>query len=559
MVRQPPSRSSLVILGLLVAAMALWTVGVFTWPPLAAFDQRLLAPPLTPGSAVAEIASAFALVTWPGLQYAALAATAWWAYRRRLRALALALVLVVVVGWAGSDLLKVIFARERPESRLDVLTAWGYSYPSGHMVAVVACSISVGAVFAVTRRSPRRKLAWQVGASVLVLAVAFDRWLLGAHFVSDLIGGALFGALVAVGALLAAGVTVPVTHEIVQELVRDLQARRVEQDDPDPAGRRCAVIYNPIKITDLPTFRRRVEYELRTRGWQPAIWLETKRNDPGRAMTAQAVAEGVDLVLGAGGDGTIRVVCGGLAGTGIPFGLIPAGTGNLLARNLGIPLDEGLALDVAFDGVEKPIDLIAIRVDHQATDYFAVMAGIGIDAVIMQGANPDLKKAVGSAAYFVSAARYANHPPVQVTVQLDDRPPLRRRAHLVLIGNVGLLSGNIELIPDARADDGVLDVLVASPRSLRNFVLLIIQVLARHRRPDAQLVRLQGRRVTLTVEQPDRYQLDGDTVGSCTTLTAQVHDSALLLRVPQRVGDAPEVRPALVAAPEGAADQAAAS
>ncbi len=556
MVRQPPSRSSLVILGLLVAAMALWTVGVFTWPPLATLDQRLVAPPLVPGSAVAEIASAFALLTWPGLLYAALAAIAWWAYRRRLRALALALLLVVVLGWAGSELLNVIFARERPESRLDVLTAWGYAYPSGHMVAVVACSISVGAVFAVTRRSPRRKLAWQVGASVLVLAVAFDRWLLGAHFVSDLVGGALFGALVAVGALLAAGVTVPVTHEIVQELVRDLQARRVEEDT-DPAGRRCAVIYNPIRITDLSTFRRRVEYELRTRGWQPAIWLETTRNDPGRAMTAQAVAENVDLVLGAGGDGTIRVVCGGLAGTGIPFGLIPAGTGNLLARNLGIPLDEGLALGVAFDGVEKPIDLIAIRVDHQATDYFAVMAGIGIDAVIMQGANPDLKKAVGSAAYFVSAARYANHPPVHVTVQLDDRPPLRRRAHLVLIGNVGLLSGNIELIPDARADDGVLDVLVASPRSLRNFVLLIIQVLARHRRPDAQLVRLQGRRVTLTVEQPDRYQLDGDTVGSCTTLTAQVLDSALLLRVPQRVGEPPDTRPALVAAPQGAADQPA--
>ena len=217
--------------------------------------------------------------------------------------------------------------------------------------------------------------------------------------------------------------------------------------------------------------------------------------------------------------------------------MIPAGTGNLLARNLGIPLDESLALDVAFDGTEKPIDLIKIRVDHAASDYFAVMAGIGIDAVIMQGANPDLKKAVGSAAYFVSAARYANHPPVHLTVKVDDHPPLRRRAHLVLVGNVGLLSGNIPMIPDARADDGLLDVLVASPRSFRDWVRLIVGVLTRRRRPDEQLTRLQGQRVTLTVDEPDHYQLDGDTVGSCTTMTAQVHQSALLIRVPTGPAD----------------------
>ncbi len=104
-----------------------------------------------------------------------------------------------------------------------------------------------------------------------------------------------------------------------------------------------------------------------------------------------------------------------MAGSGIPFGLIPAGTGNLLARNLGIPLDEGLALTCRVRRAVKPIDLIRVQVDAEPPDYFAVMAGIGIDAVIMQGANPDLKKAVGSAAYFVSAAQYANHPPVHIS------------------------------------------------------------------------------------------------------------------------------------------------
>ena len=166
----------------------------------------------------------------------------------------------------------------------------------------------------------------------------------------------------------------------------------------------------------------------------------------------------------------------------------------------------------------------------------------------MQGANPDLKRAVGSAAYFVSAARSVNHPPVHLTVKVDDHAPLRRRAHLVLVGNVGLLSGNIPMIPDARADDGILDVLVASPRSFRDWVRLIVGVLTRRRRPDEQLTRLQGQRVTLTVDEPDHYQLDGDTVGSCTTMTAQVHKSALLIRLPTQPADEIVVRPALVAA-----------
>jgi diacylglycerol kinase (ATP) len=281
------------------------------------------------------------------------------------------------------------------------------------------------------------------------------------------------------------------------------------------------------------TFRRHVEYELKSRGWDRALWLETTTEDPGRAMTAQAVREGVDLVLGAGGDGTIRVICSGLAGTGVPFGLIPAGTGNLLAKNLGIPLDEAAALDVAFDGVDKAVDVVQVSVDGGPPDHFAVMAGIGIDAVIMEGTDPNLKRAVGSAAYFLSAARNANHPALQATITVDDEPALRRKAHVIVIGNVGFLQANIQLIPDARADDGLLDVLVASPRGIRDWVRITTQVLARRRRRDAQVDRLTGRKVTITVDGRDQFQLDGDTVGECSTMTAEVRPRALTMRVPR--------------------------
>jgi diacylglycerol kinase (ATP) len=238
-------------------------------------------------------------------------------------------------------------------------------------------------------------------------------------------------------------------------------------------------------------------------------------------------------VLGAGGDGTIRVICSGLAGSGVPFGLIPAGTGNLLARNIGIPLDEAAALDVAFDGVDKPIDLVKITVDGGTPDHSAVMAGIGIDAVIMEGTDPNLKKAVGSAAYFVAAAQHANHPALRTTIQVDDEPPVKRRAHVIVVGNVGFLQGNIALIPDARPDDGILDVLVASPRTAADWVRITTRVLTRRKRTDPQVDRFTGSKVTITVEEPDQYQLDGDTVGECQTMVAEVVPGALILRVPR--------------------------
>ena len=529
--RRPPTRSSVLVAAALLVALVVWTWLTFGTTVFDTLDARLVAPPLVPNSPTAQIASAFALLTWPGLEYAALAGLALWAFRHRLRQLAIALLLIIAVGWAGADIAKVVIGRLRPEQALDVLTARGFAYPSGHMVGVVATCIGVGATYWVTRQTVRARVLWQLGASLLVLAVAVDRWLLGAHYVTDIVGGAMFGALVATTALIVAGVRVPVPHELVGELVRSGRAV-VEGATPTL---RAAVIYNPAKVRDWVTFRRHVEYELSSRGWQRALWLETSIDDSGRAMAERAVREKVDLVLGAGGDGTIRVICSGLANSGIPFGLIPAGTGNLLARNVGIPLDEAAALDVAFEGVDKAIDLVKITVDDREPDHSAVMAGIGIDAVIMEGTDPNLKKAVGSAAYFVAAAQNANHPALHTTIQMDDAAPIKRRAHVIVVGNVGFLQGNIPLIPDARADDGILDVLIASPRTAADWVRITTRVLTRRKRGDEQLDRFTGGKVTIHVEERDQYQLDGDTVGECNTMIAEVVPGALTLRVPRHL------------------------
>lgn len=294
--------------------------------------------------------------------------------------------------------------------------------------------------------------------------------------------------------------------------------------------RRCAVIANPTKISDQ--FRALVEQRLDRDGWTDTLWLETLEEDPGREMTRTAIDSEVDLVIAAGGDGTVRVVADGLAGTGIPMGLVPAGTGNLLARNLDVPLDETEAIDVAFSGHTREIDLIKLTVDEQDPDHFAVAAGIGIDAMIMDETDPALKAKVGTAAYFIAAGKALGRLPVHMTIQLDDRRPIHRNAMLCVVGNVGVLPGNITLIPGARPDDGLLDVYVASPQHLWHWLKVLLRVITRRPTKDDQVDQHTARSVRITLRERDNYQLDGDAIGECLSLFAEIQPGALTICVP---------------------------
>jgi diacylglycerol kinase (ATP) len=301
---------------------------------------------------------------------------------------------------------------------------------------------------------------------------------------------------------------------------------------------RCAVIYNPTKVSDK--FHALVEEGLQRNGWDNTLWLETSAEDPGRAMTRQAVAEQVDLVIGAGGDGTIRYVADGLANTGIPMGLVPAGTGNLLARNLDLPLEEVEAVEVALSGQVRLIDLVRITVDDRPPEHFAVMAGIGIDAMIMDETNEDLKDKVGSAAYFIAAAKALGRLPVRLKVQLDNNRPVRRHAMLCVIGNVGTLRGNLSLIPGASPEDGLLDLYIASPHRFRHWVKVALRLITRRAKKDDQVDQHMGKTVRIVIEGKDNYQLDGDVVGESTTLFAEIQPGALAICVPAEAASPPQ-------------------
>jgi len=248
-------------------------------------------------------------------------------------------------------------------------------------------------------------------------------------------------------------------------------------------------------------------------------------------MARQAIDEQVDLVLVAGGDGTVRVVCAELAGTAIPAAVLPGGTGNLLARNLGISLELDVALHELLDGSEQRIDSVLIEGDQLAGDRFVVMAGLGLDAAIIEDAPDDLKKRVGWAAYVVSTLKNLNHPFVNVEIVVDDQPPVRRRARTVVIGNVGTLQANIPLFPDATPDDGRIDVVVLAPRRISHWPRLALGLVIKSWR-ERHVERFTGKRIQVRADRVVGRELDGDAIAEGTSLVAEVDPSALVVRVP---------------------------
>ncbi len=297
-----------------------------------------------------------------------------------------------------------------------------------------------------------------------------------------------------------------------------------------------AVVVNPIHVKDLAKLHVKIAKVCAELGWAPPLWLPTTVEDPGGGQASTALAAGADVVLACGGDGTVRQVAQVLAGSGTALGLLPTGTSNILARNLAIGMNDlTQATRIALSGHNRAVDVGRVFIDDLAEEQiFLVMAGIGFDAEIMAGAPQELKARLGSLAYFVSGARALRAPRAPITLSVDGRiePPCRVRT--VVVGNCGKLIGGLVLMPAARVDDGLLDVVTIGPRGIIGWLAVTGRVLARRRRGHRIVQHWQGRSVIISAESPQHAQLDGDPVGEVRGLRMRVDRGALLVRVQPR-------------------------
>ena len=297
---------------------------------------------------------------------------------------------------------------------------------------------------------------------------------------------------------------------------------------------RVAVVFNPATGGGDTSGRKRDTQQALEAAGLGVLWLETTPEDPGQGLTAKAVAEGVDLVMAQGGDGTVMACVTGLAGTDVPLAVLPGGTGNLLATNFDIPADLEAAVEVALHGDRVRLDVAAMD-----DDRFVVMGGIGFDAAMLRDADPKLKERLGAVAYVLSGFKHLRRRATRFRLRLDDRPPLERTGQGVLVGNLGRLQGGLPVMPDARADDGLLDVAVLQTRTVADWLALAVRMLLRRRRKDPQLETFQARRVEVHCDRPQPVERDGDALDTPRDhLVIEVVRGALTLCVPRSKGSA---------------------
>ena len=304
---------------------------------------------------------------------------------------------------------------------------------------------------------------------------------------------------------------------------------------------RAAIVINSTLARDLGRFRRRCREAAAAGGWEPSF-LETTLDDRGVGLAGAAVAGGARMVVAAGGDGTVRACAQALAGTQVPLAIVPLGTANLAARALGIPAGGGRSLAAAFGGHERRIDLAvaeAAAADAAVTATsgagrltFAAMAGIGLDAEVVAATPPLLKRRAGWLAYAAAGVAHLPGRGERFTVRLDDDEPLARQARCVVVGNAGLLPGGFTLLPQARLDDGLLDVGILAPAGPAGWLRVAHQVLTSSGRDGRPLERHQARRVEISAGTELPREVDGEVITPGRSLTVTLLRSALTVRVP---------------------------
>lgn len=313
----------------------------------------------------------------------------------------------------------------------------------------------------------------------------------------------------------------------------------------------AAVVYQPFK-TDVLALRAAVAEQERIAGWSPSLWFETEAHDAGVGAARAAVEQGASVVLASGGDGTIRAVAEALRGSGVPLAIIPQGTGNLLARNLGMPLgriDE--AVRAAFFGTSRPIDLGVVTIvredDSEDEHVFLVLAGMGLDARAISATRATLKRRLGWLAYVDAGVRtMLKDKPLHIHYSVDRSEIRPMTVYTVMIGNCGLMPGGVLLIPDASLDDGLLDVVALRPLGAFSWLRIWNKIgwengVLRKTKAGRRIIDLvndtravtytQAKRYALAVPHPEPVQLDGDDFGIAVAVSGTVDPGSLVIRV----------------------------
>ncbi len=288
---------------------------------------------------------------------------------------------------------------------------------------------------------------------------------------------------------------------------------------------RIAVIAHSGKTVDggLPELRR----VLARHGVSDPLWAEVPKSRKAPKQLHRLLEQGAEHFVVWGGDGMAQRCIDTLAGTGSTVSIVPAGTSNLLASNLGIPKDIEGAVVTGLHGAERPIDLASLNGER-----FAVMAGAGFDADMIGGADGALKDRLGRAAYLWTGAKSMRTPSFGASIKVDGAPWYDGPATCVLAGNVGALFAGVEVFADAVPDDGRIDIAVITADGVAEWTRTVARTVAGSPERSPFFRVTQGRKVKVKLDRKVPYELDGGARSKVKSYRLEVEPGAITVRVP---------------------------
>lgn len=257
------------------------------------------------------------------------------------------------------------------------------------------------------------------------------------------------------------------------------------------------------------------------------LWFEVPKSAKAPKCIRKAVKLGADLVFVWGGDGMVQQCIDAVAGSSVTIAILPAGTANLLATNLDIPKDLAEAVAIGLHGDRRSLDVGTLNGER-----FAVMAGAGFDARIMGGVDSAAKTRFGRFAYFGSGARAMRSGRRQMTIKVDGRAWFDGKASCVLFGNVGTATGGLRIFPDARPDDGLLEIGVVTARGALDWLRVLTSIVAHNPEKSPMVTMTQGRKFSVRLDRPLLYELDGGARTKTRKLRVRVQPASVCICVP---------------------------
>ena len=268
---------------------------------------------------------------------------------------------------------------------------------------------------------------------------------------------------------------------------------------------------------------------LSEQGVTDPIWFEVPKSRKVSGRVREAIGLGAQLIFVWGGDGSIQRSIDAAIGTPVTLAILPAGTANLLANNLGIPIDLEQAVEVGLHGANRTIDVGKMNGEH-----FAVMGGIGLDALMIRDADAGLKDRFGRAAYVWTGARHIRSAPVRTKVRIDGHTWFDDQASCVLVANVGSIGGGVAAFEHATPDDGRLDVAVMTAHGAWQWLRTLTRATFGHAEKSPLVRMTQATKIKIETRKSLPYELDGGARPKTDTLRVEVVPYAVTIRVVSR-------------------------